>query len=464
MKHRYYRNWLCMLLGCWLVCGVANPVADVQTPDEIRRVVVIHFDTTRVDDWSCYGGVGNTPNVDAVAASGLRYTNAITCVPWTSPSIATFMTGQYPYHHRVHKTGAPLLPWLTTLAEVLKRNGFRTGGFCTNPVLFHRHGVPAGYNQGFEVMGSTRASLTESVTTHISKADCTRATEEALRFVREHREDKFFLWMLHLDPHFPYIPPRPYDRKFLDHPDLAMQNRRFEGGRWGENSVTAGDLIARHKAEVAAVDNSIGLLLAELDSLEGKTLLVITSDHGESFVDDEYWFDHGLNLRYPSLNVPLIIRCEDVVPVGFREALVGNADLAPTILDLLDIDDADFTADGRSLVPTFANEDPWPERLIPIQTDPLSGEVVRRGVRSKHFSFQADYNRTTGAFVSATLFDHREDPSELNNLYDSKPELAARLLGFVRTTYFPPEGVAPGQPIIDDPEMHKRLKSLGYLK
>jgi arylsulfatase A-like enzyme len=85
------------------------------------------------------------------------------------------------------------------------------------------------------------------------------------------------------------------------------------------------------------VDHSIGVLLAELDSLEGKTLLIITSDHGESFVDDEFWFDHGVNLRYPCLNVPLVMRCEGAVPVGVRDALVGNADLAPTILDLLGI-------------------------------------------------------------------------------------------------------------------------------
>jgi arylsulfatase A-like enzyme len=227
----------------------------------------------------------------------------------------------------------------------------------------------------------------------------------------------------------------------------------------------------QHKGEVAAVDHSIGVLLAELDSLEGKTLLIITSDHGESFVDDEYLFDHGVNLRYPCLNVPLVMRCEGVVPVGVRDALVGNADLAPTILDLLGIDAGDLNPDGRSLVPTFADKDPWPERLIPIQTDPLpvhkdtiSKRLRRRGVRSKHLSFQADFDRETNAFVSAELFDHREDPRELHNLYDSRPEIAARLLGFVRATFYPPEGVAPEQPISDDPEMIERLKALGYLK
>ena len=92
-------------------------------PDEIRRVVVIHFDTTRVDDFGCYGSFVQTPNVDAVAARGMRYTNAVTCAPYTSPSIATFMTGRYPVHHGVNGVGDRLGQNYTTLANTLFGSG-----------------------------------------------------------------------------------------------------------------------------------------------------------------------------------------------------------------------------------------------------------------------------------------------------------------------------------------------------
>ena len=69
---------------------------------EIQRVVVIHLDTTRMDDFGCYGGVARTPNIDAVAARGMRYTNSITPIPKTSPSIASFMTGRLPNAHGVY--------------------------------------------------------------------------------------------------------------------------------------------------------------------------------------------------------------------------------------------------------------------------------------------------------------------------------------------------------------------------
>ena len=110
----------------WILVGAAALVAGAEqdnssaNSDEVRRVVVIHFDTTRVDDFGCYGSFVQTPNVDAVAARGMRYTNAVTCAHYTSPSIATFMTGRYPVHHGVNGVGDRLGQDYTTLAEILQ--------------------------------------------------------------------------------------------------------------------------------------------------------------------------------------------------------------------------------------------------------------------------------------------------------------------------------------------------------
>ncbi len=454
------RLWGCLLLGCCLVCADCRRAVDES---EIRRVVVIHFDTTRVDDWSCYGGIPDTPNVDAVAATGLRYTNAITSVPYTSPSIATFMTGQNPDRHGVSTPTAPLNPDLTTLAEVLKENGFDTGGFCSNPTLFmsERRGSDPGYDRGFDVMQKRLEVLPKGEPFSMANAQCSRLTKGALDFVRKHRKDKFFLWMLYVDPHFPYVSPPPYETKYRDHADIVADSRLLEGRFRG---IESGDFVARHKGNVAAVDEAIGALLAELESLEGRTLLIITSDHGESLGDDDYWFDHGHNLRHPSVNVPLVIRCEGVVPTGIRDALVGNVDLAPTILDLLKIDASALHTDGRSLAPTFAEEDPWPERLIPIQTDFPWEFPIRRGIRSKYFSFQAEFDRRSKALTSAALFDLREDPLESHNLYEAQRDLGAKFVEIVRAILLSHESAPPELPTFDDPEIREELRALGYLE
>ena len=103
--------------------------------NDIRRVVVIHLDTTRADDLSCNGGIPRTPNIDAVAARGMRYVNSIAPLPKTSPSIASFMTGRLPNRHGVYDVGGLLQGGLTTLQELLRANGFVTGGFVSNLVV-----------------------------------------------------------------------------------------------------------------------------------------------------------------------------------------------------------------------------------------------------------------------------------------------------------------------------------------
>ena len=173
------------------------------------------------------------------------------------------------------------------------------------------------------------------------------------------------------------------------------------------------------------VDHELGRLLQRLGSLPGRTLLVITADHGESLGDVGYWFDHGRNLRHPCLNVPLIIACEGLVPIGTSRALVANIDLSPTILDLLGIQVQELNGNGRSLVPTFTKADPWPNRMIPIQT--YRGQT-RRGVRSSRFCLQSRYATVTGAHVRSLFFDLERDPGETVDVSAEHPDVVKRLM------------------------------------
>jgi arylsulfatase A-like enzyme len=461
-----------ILLGMLLWSSVPLAFGDALDT-EIRRVVVIHFDTTRVDDFGCYGSFVKTPNVDAIAARGLRYTNAVTCAPYTSPSVATFLTGQYPLRHGVTHVGYQLRPELTTLAEVLKENGFATAGYVSNPILSRlrqRYGGNLGYEQGFDewhevqMLRKKAKGLKDGAT---AQPDCALLTREAIEFVRGHRDDKFFLWMLHFEPHTPYNPPAPYDTMYLDEPRLLEESVELKGPKWKSTPYKhSHELVARHKGEVTMTDLWLGKLLAELEGLDGKTLICIVADHGESFGDGGLWFNHGPNLRHPSTNVPMILACEGVISPGTTDALVDNTDLFPTILELTGVTQSNHDMDGRSLIPTFAQSDPWPDRMVPISTD-WYGDLFKNryaGVRSKFFTLHCQYEEGKTRAIKVEFYDHRNDPKEAIDLSARFPELIGKHMQSLHELYRTLGNLTTGEAKVDSEEMSERLKALGYLE
>lgn len=456
-------------LGWLLPRGGA--AATWPAPD-IRRVVVIHLDTTRADDFGCYGGIPKTPNIDAVAARGMRYANAISPLPKTSPSIASFMTGRLANRHGVYDVGGLLQDRFVTLQEILRDNGFATGGFVSNLVvdrLKSDQTTSAGFDQGFDVFTGIR-NLPEipdgAEANAVPRELAASLMPAAFDFIDAHRDDKFFLWMLNLDPHAPYAPPAPYDTMYLDEPRLLSESVELDPQLIHHQAYVSGRLasheyVARHMGEVTLVDHWIGKLLERLEGLEGRTLLVITADHGESLGDVGYWFGHGSNIRHPCVNVPLVIACDGVVPAGVSPALVANIDIAPTILELLGIPSDPLVANGLSLTATFAGGDPWSDRMIPLQ----AYEATQwRGVRSAGWCLQSLYDAQDGHRIGSVLFDVAGDPRETTDAAADNPDVLREHLDLERDWFEQAGGAEPEQSLRDDPEMIRRLRSLGYVK
>jgi arylsulfatase A-like enzyme len=436
----------------------------------IRRVVVIHLDTTRVDDLGCNGGIPSTPNIDAVAARGMRYVNSITPLPKTSPSIASFMTGMLPNRHGVYDVGGLLQARFTTLQELLKQHGFVTGGFASNLVvdrLKTDKTTSAGFDQGFDVFKAVRdlADVHEGPEGNaVSRELCAALTTEALAFIEEHRDEPFFLWMLHLDPHAPYAPPPPYDTMYLDHPDLLARSVTLDPSvihhqAYVSDRLDSHEYIARHMGEVTLTDAWLGKLFARIEALPGRTLLIITADHGESLGDADYWFGHGANIRHPCVDVPLIIACDGVVPVGVSDTLVANIDLAPTILELVGIDASALSANGLSLTATFREPNAWPGRMIPIQA---YGGALWRGVRSADYCLQSLFDPETGRRLQSTLYDVGRDPQESVDVSGLLPLVHREHLAQERAWF--EQASQPEVHLRNDPEMNRRLRSLGYVR
>ena len=437
---------------------------------DIQRVVVIHLDTTRVDDLSCYGGIPRTPNIDAVAARGMRFTNAIAPTPRTSPSIASFMTGRLANRHGVYDVGGKLSDDFTTLAEILRDRGFMTGAFVTNAVvdrLDDGSDDSAGFDQGFDEFEGFYTKIhgqDEGELNAIPRALCPRPVNDALAFIDRCGDEKFFLWMLHLDPHAPYAPPAPYDTMYLEHPDVVADSVRLSPDvihhqAYVRSRLDSHEYVARHMGEVTLLDHWLGVLFERLDRLPGDTLIVITADHGESLGDAGIWFTHGRNIRYPGVNVPLIIACDGAVPVGVSDALTANVDLAPTILDLLGLDAGPLQADGRTLVPALTKASPWPDRMIPIQRSIGS---KWRGVRSARYSLQSLFDQETHRRRSVMLYDLVDDPTESTDVSDRYPEVTRAHLQFEQNWFKHTPLI--GEDLYGNPEMVRRLRSLGYVR
>jgi hypothetical protein len=190
------------LLACALALGCESgerqpaPVpppersTSAKSADGFRRVVVVHLDTTRVDGIGCFGGIAKTPNIDELCRRGRRYTNAIAPTPLTSPSIASFMTGRLTHRTGVYSVGGALRDELVTLAEVLGRNGFVTGGFTSNMVVANRSdGLSWGFDQGFETyraaLDEPKAAANARQPHAVPRDNAAVLTREALSFVDE---------------------------------------------------------------------------------------------------------------------------------------------------------------------------------------------------------------------------------------------------------------------------------------
>ncbi|HET6373458.1 MAG TPA: sulfatase, partial [Candidatus Polarisedimenticolia bacterium] len=263
------------------------------------NVLLISIDTLRADHLAAYGYRGiATPTLDGLAQQGVLFENAITPAVMTLPAHATLLTGLHPPTHGIRNNGDfRLNPNVLTLAEVLKARGLRTGAVVGSFVLDSMFGL----NQGFE-------SYDDSLPTRVpneaflAERPARAVTDAALRFVKTVNGARFFLWVHYFDPHHPYTPPQQF---------------RDQYPRRG------------YDAEIAYVDSEIGRLLAGLPAagVTGKTLVVVTADHGEG-LQDHGEQTHGIFLYEETTHVPLIISLPPDIPSGRRvKGTVRTADI-----------------------------------------------------------------------------------------------------------------------------------------
>ncbi len=397
------------------------------------NVLVITLDTVRADRLGCYGYAdAETPVLDALAAEGIRFADAVAPASMTRPSHSSMFTGLDPPRHGVRdNVQERLRPDQVTLAETLKQEGYETAAFISAFVLDARFGL----DQGFDHYDATVAASTGPTTTK-NERPAGDVTDDAINWLTKRSKDKPFLaWVHYFDAHEPYRPPPPFASKFSDRP--------YDG-------------------EIAYVDSQVGRLLTSLERLDqrDRTLIVVVGDHGESL--GEHGEDtHGMMIYESTQHVPLIVACRGQIAGGHvvEDVVVGVVDTFPTILDLLGVG-YDDGLDGVSLTKAIGDTDRivYIESIHPFMAHGWAPTYALR--------------RHTSKYTQAPIpeyYDLVADPNELYNLLLRNPAgarsasavLAADLAKRVNSQSSPM--IAAGTAAQLDPATIARLGQLGYV-
>jgi len=377
------------------------------------NILLVVLDTTRPDHLGCYGYERpTTPNIDQLAKDAILFTEAISVIPLTTPSHASIMTGLHPGNHLVYRNSYQVDSKFVMMAEILRKAGYLTGGFVSVKLV----GSRVGFDQGFDYfsdaiwerrrpMGSKWSDQRRRDLMGSRRGDQT--IEEALQWLSENVERKFFLWVHLYDPHLPYDPPKAYGIKFnpnykkgsgdqgclpddhTDYIDIDKGKRDEEGPYQRQTSSIPGKFsrkrlskmpfrpippMSRHRrgfrrelspdevqswidaydGEIAFDDDQLKRIL-DLLKVRGvyeNTIVIIMGDHGEILYEKAHYFGHHLFLYQGSLKIPLIMKFPGITPRRIQQRIT-QMDILPTLLDAVGIKN-EGKVDGQSFWPLIA--------------------------------------------------------------------------------------------------------------
>ncbi len=420
------------LLGFLAACRSKEDISRL-TGQEPINVLLISVDTLRADRLGCYGYKDiATPVIDEMAKMGVRFEKCISQTPLTLPSHTTMLTGTYPAFHGVRDNGGFLVPQdLDTLAEVFKEHGFKTGAVVGAYVLDSKWGLNQGFDFYFDRFDVSRKE-------GFSMADVQRRGDEvidrALEWLDKNKKERFFFFAHLYDPHTPYDPPSPYREQYSQ--DLYL-------------------------GEIAYTDSQLGRLwnFLKTEDLLKRTLVVFTSDHGES-LGQHGEYTHGFFIYQASLQVPLII----VLPQSRLRGrtvsqVVSLVDLMPTVLGLAGLP-LPKDVQGRSLLPLLQGK-------ADSSAQPLA--YSENFYPRFHYGWNEIQSVQDNRFKlilspQPELYDLKNDPQEAKDLAGREPAVVRRLEKRLKELV---SLSSQGRLQIDyhrtDEETREKLASLGYI-
>lgn len=400
-----------------------------------HNVVFVSFDALQAAHTGFLGYEWDvTPTLDDFAQDCFIFENQTSVASWTVPSSMSWFTGVYPTEHRLTNKFAvytdalqkpatlpDLAPKLVTLAQILKQNGYATGGFTGNAGVSGRFG----FDQGFDVYFHEQDKF----------GSLSRSIPEALAWVKANQGKKFFLFLHGYDCHGQSVPADGFDYRFVDKgydrkftgSALEQEVLREEGLDKGQLSLREEDVRfwrAIYDEKIQRADAKFKEFLEQFIKLGlmDKTLFIITSDHGTEFLEHRR-LDHGFTLYQEQIHVPLLIRLPGQKGGRMIPERHSSLDLMPTILDLLDVEVTEVAQKqmrGQSLVGAIAG-DSLPHDII--------SETDYRQYTYKRSLISPDGWKLIYTLESRSreLYDLKADAAEQHDLASTRPDKADEL-------------------------------------
>ncbi len=421
------------------------------------NVVLVSIDTLRADHLGAYGyGRPTSPVIDGLASGGVLFEQAVANSPWTLPSHGSMHTGLFPRTHGLKGYDTRLADGTSTLATLLRDAGYSTLGLVNVPWLGRRHGFERGFDQYVMFPPVTTGDRTRCLN---------RQIDRAIRWLDEQNAGPFFVFLHNYDVHSTYDPSDEYLGRFASPYDgkFCGETAELERVRAGQAEMSSSDLrhvIDRYDAGIRELDHDLERFFDYLEDrkLAQDTIVVLTSDHGEEFMEHGGIL-HGRTMYEEVLAVPLMLRGPGI-PAGRRvSGLVQLTDILPTVAELAGVP-APEGVEGESLVGSWSRgETIDSRRLAYAEADHRNDEddilrMVRLG------SVKLIHNRMTR---QSRLFDLGRDPQETEDLAAQDPETLRTLDAALRSYMdLELEPTADLPPLTD--EQLERLRSLGYVQ
>lgn len=402
----------------------------MASPHDHPNIILFGIDSLRADHLSGYGYERLTsPYLDRFAQQGALFENTYSAHIPTTSAYASMLTGMDVFSTQVvalrHK--GPLRPEVKTLAEILGEQGYHTVciGFSGNPSSrgFHEYLDYTAWGSWAEGRLPKAQSLNE------------QALPVLERLVAG--DKPFFLFLRHMDPHAPYLPPEPYERMFYHGDECDPSNRSMEPvfafkpfrdflASWLPPGTSDKDyVIAQYDGAIAYMDAAIQSIFTALEShgIFDETIVAVNGDHGETLYDHECWFDHH-GIYDNVLHVPLLLRYPKKVPAGKRVAGYNqHKDLVPTLLHLAEIN-AGIDFDGRSLLPMIEG------KVASHESEMYITECTwmrKHGWRTPQWKLILALEPDFHFKPPLELYNLIEDPDENHNLAEDLPDVVMAL-------------------------------------
>lgn len=479
---------------------------------DIQNVVVVVIDALRRDGVGAYhDGDSLTPHIDELATRGTVFENAFACINTTDSSVTSIHTGRDPEtvvkHHGpfVTEKEKRRAESVTVVPELLQDSGMLTAVTGRTLGRWHSRGFEYYPEQSLDryrrraigkrigAISPRLRNLAGTVYESASSLLPSGPSDEIDAFL-DTIDQRPFYGLIHLmETHVPYsyddavlsdlLASRDYPDEDLtvffdrhsDNPYINETMREYSEDE--DYRVGLARWFAKYDAAAVKADRKVGKLVDELnrrDRLENTAIIVI-SDHGESLNEHGIFFEHH-GLHEPQMRVPMVIGGPPL-PDQHREELVQLHDLAPTVLDLLDIDST-LSCEGQSVVSLLDSGDDGDREHVIIQEAHAQRRIGIRTLRYKYFkhvpdevlerergdSYRCAYCETVHG-DERELYDLQDDPAEERNLIDEQPKVAAdlddRLTSYFHSLAYPDESDDRVE-YDDEEEILNRLEDLGY--